>query len=1308
MRHIMTKHIYSFGRYLAVALILLAIFVQVARLLTPYVDTLRPTIENFLERQLGYTVIIGEIDARWYGLRPHIIVHNVTVKDDTDNTLLMVDGADLTLDILGSLTNLQWVWRNIDFSTVYFRVDQDAAGYWSILGLPLSAENGSSWELQSPLLIFDITPQVHFKHVTSELYFANGDVMPLVVPDIIIENAKGFHRLTADVEVEEKKIASVVMERQIASNNISAYSQGFITLHQFPLHAVLKSMLSKEELLHFDTTNHSVKLDGSFWVDLNDQESIGFYGEIFSHKIPLSAYVNENKLPDVALSAIIQGDIDYKGDVSVGLQQVTLNGNPVINQLLYRYNNNMATVWVDEISLQPSASIVSSVVTDVDRLAKFNKVLTRMSPRGYLKNIVVDIDHHDWTQSLLSADVSNISVGAYDNIPSMYGINGHLQTQIHSGYINITSDNAAIFPQATYDRPIILGAVDGQLSWEFEPENNNIHIKSNRFSATSDYGQAYGYFYLNAPWIADSRKSDFTLHVGLQDSGSEHYQQFLPNKVSKNLRHWINHSVRTAKVSDAGFIYRGQFSGAENLRNIQLFLNVNDGVIEYSPQWPVLEEVQAQIIIDNRSVEGVLSHVQTLDALLNDVSITWPVNQQGDINVALSNEIELPVALRFFNETWLAEKTGGTFKRWSGSGRLQLDVNVNIPVFASEDKHHVPQQTFQIGFLNNSIAIGDSALVFDGVAGELSFSQKEGFFANNINFNLFGDNVSLNASTIVKEDDQFLLLTGQGAVDVDVVSQSFLQEPLPIVSGKTEYDFSMRLLLSGNNKRYMPKLDITSDLSGVTIDAPRPFFKQASTERPLNLTVDFKETETQYFFALGKSMLAQIKQRDTGVSGSLSVNRPSVAKGHLPDGDFFVGADFTDIDIEPWLQLFKKYPVSASPNDTFPFNIIYDVRAKNVVVQNAVLNDVLVSGKYQGQLWHANIKSPLVSGNVSVDKTTAQTIKVVLDYLNIPERDKQAELAGNTVDPLAYIDFSFFRSASVLINQLVYKDSPLGRWQFQLNPLKNGVELSNIVSNLSEFELSALNGESGAVLRWYRKLDTSGNDSLHTDVKGRFQGGGIQQLLQSLGYSSVIKSEKTAFDIDVSWSGSPAFFAMERLSGDIKLAMEEGLFLQNNEAASTDILRLFGLFNVDTWLRRLRLNFSDLYKKGVTFDELSVRFLFDQGWVYFQEPLYVKSPSSDFTMSGKLYYPDETIDAVLVTTLPTGENLTFAAAVAGGLPTAIGVYIASKLFKKQVDKFSSLTYSVQGSWSNPEVKFVKVFDNKIDDENVPAAQSSDN
>ena len=86
-------------------------------------------------------------------------------------------------------------------------------------------------------------------------------------------------------------------------------------------------------------------------------------------------------------------------------------------------------------------------------------------------------------------------------------------------------------------------------------------------------------------------------------------------------------------------------------------------------------------------------------------------------------------------------------------------------------------------------------------------------------------------------------------------------------------------------------------------------------------------------------------------------------------------------------------------------------------------------------------------------------------------------------------------------------------------------------------------------------------------------------------------------------------------------------------------------------------------------------------------------------LQGTVNHLEQQLDLTLGVTLPFASNLPWIAALAAGLPTAIGVYIISKLMKNQVDTLSSALYSVSGSYSDPELKFLRMFEKNSQSKN---------
>jgi len=111
----------------------------------------------------------------------------------------------------------------------------------------------------------------------------------------------------------------------------------------------------------------------------------------------------------------------------------------------------------------------------------------------------------------------------------------------------------------------------------------------------------------------------------------------------------------------------------------------------------------------------------------------------------------------------------------------------------------------------------------------------------------------------------------------------------------------------------------------------------------------------------------------------------------------------------------------------------------------------------------------------------------------------------------------------------------------------------------------------------------------------------------------------------------------------------------------------------------------------MSYDEMQGGLIFDEGTLTFDAPIVVKLPSGRVRLEGVADLISEDIDAHLVTTLPLGTNLPWIVAIAGGLPAAAGVYITGKVFKKQVDKLSSISYRITGPWNDPEISVERIF-----------------
>ena len=86
-------------------------------------------------------------------------------------------------------------------------------------------------------------------------------------------------------------------------------------------------------------------------------------------------------------------------------------------------------------------------------------------------------------------------------------------------------------------------------------------------------------------------------------------------------------------------------------------------------------------------------------------------------------------------------------------------------------------------------------------------------------------------------------------------------------------------------------------------------------------------------------------------------------------------------------------------------------------------------------------------------------------------------------------------------------------------------------------------------------------------------------------------------------------------------------------------------------------------------------------------------PSGAFKLTGTSNMIEETLDMRMVVVLPLTQNLPLAALLMGaGAPIGGALFVLDKVLGDPLSKLTSATYSVSGSWDEPDVRLRRVFD----------------
>ena len=1323
---------------LAVVMIVTAIIVQLGRELSPMIEDLRPKVTDYLSEHFDAEITTEQIQLTWRELIPKLIVKQLTIhrppyrsstnrksdNPENDNIVLQVDHASLQLDILSSLLQGQLVWRHIVFHDAYIHIEQDSKGIWNLAGFSRTVDEETvNMPSFDPSDLFVLSDQVELRNADFMLDFRTGKKITLSIPDITIENDKNFHRLQASANIDEdNRIFHFVVEGVGDPRKRETFAaKGFLQLNDFPVSDLLSALPKKSSGENDRQWNPFSHVDLQLWIDFLRPNQIAVQGD-FSVSNLSSLHNGKTITVAESISSSFSGTVDLENTSSLSFNQFNLNNNKhtTLSNIKLDFSADQLAINIDQIDVKPWVDWLTAKPLLDDEI---KQVLTRLSPVGTLNNLSLTGNTNDWQSFQLRSNIVDAKVNVWETVPSLKGINGYVETTLRQGFIDLETDNFHLLPASVYDSELRLGKTRGQVAWYLQPQENTIIVNSNLIQSDGEYGQTTGAFYLDIPWKSNSRPSQFILQIGLQNAEIDHYHAFLPKKLAGNLRQWLVTSIdkNNGKVPSAGFIYHGTFSPKQPAeRSIQLFVDISGGALTYSPQWPTVTGIQGQLIIDNDRVSADVKQAKIYGAVVNNTTVDWPNLKSKDGNDKRQATRKLHIngtvkgattdGLRLLQESWLRTKVGNVFDNWTADGNLELDLMLAIPLLTTDI---APTFKIDLTLNDNTINLQDQNLVLQHVNGALVIDSDKGISSPGIDANLWGYPLAIQLENNIQHDINYLSIEGRGRTNMKAVANWLNRPEILFASGETDFLAEIQIPLqeksigqadiNSEEKRDFI-LTLTSDLTGIDINLPPPFTKKAIDQLPLHVLLSINNSQKKYDVHLGEWSQLLLEQEGSQLTGA--VLRYQGEETKVEKGKFLITGYMETLVPEQWRNITSDYrrhqqtltALPPQPDDgptTIDMELDWSFGA--VHVDKAVFENISLNGRRKVDRWQVDVNSTHIAGTASLFDDERPT-RVELEKLHWPYVKPEKQSLSQTkpdviIDPWAAVDLSDIPPLDFSVDQLVLSGKILGQWKFKMRPINNGkgIELTDLYGKVEGLSFGGNDTASGGYFRWDQGVD--GGERGRSQLAGVLQGGNIKNLLDKWQLSP-LESETSRLAIDLAWPGSLPLFSIQGLTGSIHITMDNGRFIRSQNGAATDLLRLFGLFNFDTWARRLRLDFSDLYKRGLSFDRLKSKLELDQGIIYLTQPLVVEGPSSDFKMAGTIDYPNQQIDTSLVATLPVGGNITLGVALAAGLPAAIGVYSISKLFKDQVDKVASLSYTIKGDWEDPSIRFDRLFDEK--------------
>ena len=1324
-----------------ILLLILAVYVSLGRQLLPYVGNYHADLETQLSERLGQQLRFTSIDGQWRRFNPILTLHDVAIasaQSNGDESLVQVDSLTLEVNAWASLLQRRLQIASVAIDQPKFTLEEDAAGRWQLFGF--ESDPSVALDADQALDLVSRVSDLTLTNLELTLRRANGESRSFERSRLRIQNRNEQHSLRLDVW-QSDVIGPLTVAAELSGARATELSG---LLYVLLPDTDYSAMLSRD----FGDSASLNALEGNaeMWMSIRNGQLESAQGNIDIARLGLDL-PQTYAVEDLATQFYLRRTgTDQAWEL--WLEKFGFNWN----ELQWRESNlyaNLAagkhfSLAADRLNLGISTGVLgaSGLLSE-----EANAQLLDHNPRGELENFDLEFslsdEGSDAGQMRLVANLNDVAMSARGTVPAIWGIDGYTELSFDTrqkrltGFADVDSRRLMFQLPTMFNDVWAYDHINGRVSVDLDvAQGQLLTLSSSVIVAESEAVSGHAQFSLLTKKRADEDTvADLELKVGVSRGDISKKAIYLPNapEVKDGLRSlmtWLDGAILDGTAVNSGLIYRGSVlpSTNPNDRTLQLVFNVENGTLRFDPQWPVLDSLNGYVLIGDRNVDISVSSGQSQGIGFDSTTAAIRPNAEGPGNwltVSGKGAGEAQQALRYLQETPVTRGFGNYIADWQGQGEVDLALDLRIPLGIVGS---TPVVNVGLQLRDDTLYIPEFELRFDSVSGALQYNSSTGLVGQGVSATLFEQPISMNLlSNVDSERTTNTRVEIEGAVEVPQLrawpkQSGFVVDMLGRTSGKMDYMALLEIAQPSDVAVEAPKrrLTIDSKLEGVELNYPAPFKKIASAALPMHMTVDFLDTREDLHVTLGDITSVNIGLRDGQIrSGLVFLGRQnegvSVRRLNANAPGLDVLGTLQRFDYEEWmLALRDTASVDSAGSGNGNFSSLRDaINAVDVTIADAYAfgqnaKDVNVQIASEAQYWKLSLASATVEGEVQVPYANDVPLEVNLSHLVFPAAEEPESSASSfdlawvgpppaedaywleqdRVDILADVDprefpYMNFQAADVRRGEAEY-----GSWQFTIEPNESGAVFSKLLVDTRGVR-AGKEGEEG------RFMWTYDGKVHHSYFSSILEAGNLATVLSNFGYAPSLESTSAEFHTSVDWNGSPAFFAVESLSGDVDLKVLEGRFLQSNAGAANGALKLISIINFDALVRRLRFS-DDLLRSGLSYEQINGALKINDGIVDIVDRLQIIGPASLFQVSGQLDLAQQTIDGSLYITLPLSDNIPWMSGIAVlnnliNWQVAVGVFLFDQIFGEQVDSLTSAQYTLKGPWASLEPRLNQVF-----------------
>ncbi|NLJ91917.1 MAG: TIGR02099 family protein [Aeromonadales bacterium] len=914
--------------------------------------------------------------------------------------------------------------------------------------------------------------------------------------------------------------------------------------------------------------------------------------------------------------------------------------------------------------------------TDLALVAQWGEVfwpslahqLANIRPSGRLANLYYSAVENG-KQWRWQGDLLEVSTQAFEWVPATQGLNGHFSFGANGGALSIEQLAASDWQyQQAFRAPWPMQTLSSEVRWQ-QQKAGDWWLWSDKLDVVTKDVALQGWFSLHIP-LQGSPMLSASAHADVLRA-EQAYRYFPEPLMGSALVDYLQGAIRGGQAQGAKVMWYGAldaFPYQDNQGIFQAKVPLRDAQFRFDPDWQPLSALDLDLLFENDNLymkgeEGLLGSVTASQIKAQIV----PLDEDANLELSAHIQGEGEAVTSYLQSSALADSVGITLEQLQVTGPLSGQLALTIPLNEGE-----VLVNGHVDFAQNNVLVKPLDLPLSKVSGRLHFDEQKTRF-DELQAHWLGQPLQLTYRGQEVPNGYEVQLDLSGQLNSDALANAYPM--LDVLSGEGRWRGKLDLTLPEQGPlQYQFRAD--SDLVGLASQLPAPLKKTKSQAWATHLEVQGNDERAGVSLKVGPDIQGESQLR---FEPQLTVDRLWLSLGPKPAtaarAPLDIAVRLADLTLDDWLAQLSQWQTSASKAQSsassfsLPHPYRVSLHASRAQLWEQPLNQLHLSLRPAAhQMQQLDIEAEQVKGRVTFGSQQVLQANFERLWLSSLEPNKEKNTAAGQAEPT-------FSPQQVPAVQFSCEDCrwqklALGKVNFELapQPKEDSVALRNLYIDGPLLTLQA-NGQ------WLQH--SSGNLSR---LEWQTSTPSLQRLWQSLDKDSPFSETSAELQGKVRWLDVPWQPQLATMDGELALSTGAGVLKEVSDKGAG----LLSVVSLESVMRRLRLDFRDIYAKGFYFDRIIASGKLRNGILH-NHDLLLKGAAGDLQGKGEVNFATEQIDYHVELLPNLTANLPVVAAFAVTPVTGLYVFALSKVLGPVVDVFTRIRYHVTGTLDDPVV-----------------------